>query len=90
MEAVANKYSLVYKIYTKDYCPEKFKYCEPGQQMFQKFNVQVTPSVVAVYRDPQDKPVFQPISNGLVMAEDLIEKLVFYYNYVTTGEHPSS
>lgn len=72
-----------------DYCVSGFTECSVEPVLFEKLNVRDTPTLVAVYRDPNDNPQIQTIATGIVTEDDLVNRLVFYYKYFKTGKYSS-
>jgi len=79
------RYGVEVRTFSKDYCISEFGQCTVNPGMFETFNVKVTPSMIAVYREQNDKPRFQLISTGLMTQNELVEKLVYYHQNKQTG-----
>jgi conjugal transfer pilus assembly protein TraF len=83
------RYGVEIRTISNDHCGyDNFQNCSIAPQLFEVFDVKVTPTLVAVYKGPDDKPRYQPIASGIVTLEEIIRRLVFYYKYNTTGEYP--
>lgn len=80
-------YGVTVRTISSDYCAEPFKFCTVAPELFETFNVKVTPTLVAVFKDANNKPIFQPIASGIVTLDDIVNRLVFYYKYIKTGEY---
>jgi conjugal transfer pilus assembly protein TraF len=82
-------YGVEIRTISNDHCGyANFQNCSISPQLFEVFNVKVTPTIVAVYRGPDDKPTYQPIASGIVTLDEIVSRLVFYYKYHKTGEYP--
>ena len=89
IDKLRNEYGMAVKIISSDYCDNSFKDCSVQPNMFEHFQVKATPTMISVMRDAQDRPIFQPIGTGIITLDDVVDRLVFYYRYHKTGQHPS-
>jgi conjugal transfer pilus assembly protein TraF len=79
------KYSIEVRTFSKDYCIPDFSQCTVNPGMFDTFNIKVTPTIIAIYRERDDKPRFQLISTGLMTQSEIVEKLTYYHNNKQAG-----
>lgn len=85
-------YGLTVRTVSQDYCHNVFTNCsvDSGGALFSTFGIKATPTLLAVFKGQDDKPVFQPVATGIVTLDDIVTRLVFYYRYHKTGTYPSS
>jgi conjugal transfer pilus assembly protein TraF len=90
LNILVERYGIEVRTISSDHCEyEGFVSCTVEPRLFGVFGVKMTPSLIAVYRDEDERPVFQPIANGLVTADIIINRLMFYYDYRLNGAYPS-
>lgn len=90
IEFLRADYGMTIKTVSSNACGPAFGDCVVEPFFFEKFQVTSTPTLIAVFRDDQDRPVFQPISVGIVTLDDIVNRLVFYYEYQKKGKFPES
>lgn len=88
IERLRKNYDMAVRVVSSDYCDASFKDCSVEPFMFEQFQVKATPTMVSVMRDSNDRPIFQPIGTGIVTLDEIVQRLVFYYNYHKTGRYP--
>lgn len=86
---IKSDYGIAINTISNDHCnSDKFKNCSVDADLFKYFDIKMTPSIVAVYKDSDNKPHFQPIASGLTTMDEITNRLVFYYKFTKTGEYP--
>lgn len=73
-------YDIAVRTISQDRCDANFSSCVEEPMMFEVFQVKTTPTLFAVFRDQHNKPKFQPIASGIVTVDEMINRLVYYYN----------
>jgi conjugal transfer pilus assembly protein TraF len=83
------QYGVAIRTISSDHCGyANFQNCTIAPRLFEIFDVKTTPTIVAVYKGQDDKPIYQPIASGIVTLDEIVNRLVFYYKYHKTGEYP--
>lgn len=92
MNMFVQDYGISVRTISQDYCNQLFSNCteDVGGTVFNNFNIKSTPTLLAVFKGHDDKPVFQPIATGIITEEDIVNRLIFYYQYHKTGQYPGS
>ncbi len=86
---IRRDYGIAVNTISNDHCNHpKYQTCSVDPSLFQHFDIKQTPALVAVLKDKDDKPHFQPIAYGLTTMEEIINRLVFYFKYSRTGQYP--
>ncbi len=79
-------YGIAIKTVTKDACIPDYPNCSVNPVMFDRFRVEITPTIVLVYRDENNQPKFAKIASGLVTEERLFKRIYLYLRYFKTGK----
>jgi conjugal transfer pilus assembly protein TraF len=90
IDFLRSDYGMTVKTISSNECGPGFGDCAIEPLFFEKFQVKSTPTLIAVFRDDKDRPVFQPISVGIITLDDIVNRLVFYYQYQKNGKYPES
>lgn len=88
IDILRKKHEVAVRSISNNYCDQDFKDCSVEPFMFENFQIKATPTLVAVLRDSQDRPIFQPLGTGIITLDEIIERLMFYYNFHKTGKYP--
>lgn len=82
-------YGVEVRTISNDHCNYSgFHNCSVRPELFDVFTVKVTPTLVAVYRDSGNRPRYQPIATGILTLDEVVSRLIYYYNLHKNGQYP--
>lgn len=80
------EHDIAVRTISQDRCDAAFSSCVEEPMMFEVFQVKTTPTLFAVFKDQNNKPKFQPIASGIVTVDEMVNRLVYYYNMFKAGQ----
>jgi hypothetical protein len=75
------------KVISKDFCPDNFPNCIVAPNMFSRFEVNVTPTIILVVRK-KDQPEFYVLSRGYTPYSEIVKMAVYFYKYSKSKKIP--